>query len=105
MAERRRRAVSEAQGIADRIAYADPAVSRVYLFGSVAKQTVRSLSFDIDIAVEGGDVDTAMDVAESSSFRVDILDLDHAPEHLRSSVFQQGVLLFDRQQDPDSRQS
>jgi predicted nucleotidyltransferase len=99
IAARHLEAFAEARRLADRIAARDPGVVRIYVFGSVAQGTVRSLDFDIDLAVEGGDVDVAMDVASTSAFPVDVVDLDRAPEHLRRSVLERGSLLLQRKPD------
>ena len=93
---RARMAVDEATRLARLIAKTDPAVRRVYLFGSLATGVPRNEDFDIDLAIEGGDVFTAMECAETSGFHVDIAQFDRLPEHIRSRVRDGGRLLFDR---------
>ena len=86
----------EAVRLAERIGEADPEIRRVYLFGSVAEGTPRSTDFDIDLAVEGGDVHTAMGATELSDFRVDVVDLDRISQHMRTRIVESGRVLFDR---------
>ena len=92
-------ALREAQRLATEIGRADPSVKRVVLFGSLAEGSPRSLQFDIDLALDGGDVYVAMEVAESSSWSVDIADLERLPEHVQLSVARDGRVLY--QSNPD----
>ena len=56
------------------------------LFGSVADGSARRLDFDIDIAVWGGDILAAQEIADDSIFKVDIVQYEHAPEHLQHRI-------------------
>jgi predicted nucleotidyltransferase len=86
---------TEAGRLAHRLAEADPAVRRVFLFGSVASGRVRSERFDIDLAVEGGDHLQLLRRAEESPFSVDLVDLDDVSEGFRRMVEERGVCLYD----------
>lgn len=68
--------------------------SRVVLFGSLAEGTVRTEDFDIDLAVYGGRWSDALQIAEESPFRVDVLWYEDAPEHLQKRIDQRGKQLF-----------
>ena len=83
----------EAQRLALAIHKADPRVRAVILFGSLAEGGPRQLDFDIDLALDGGDVDRALDLTESSPFEVDVVRLDLVPEHVRARIRARGVIL------------
>lgn len=79
-------AESEASSLAAAIRSGDAGVRAVYLFGSLARGTPRHLDFDIDLAIEGGDLYRALDLVDDSSFRVDLVDLEKMPEPFAQSV-------------------
>lgn len=56
------------------------------LFGSVADRSVRRIDFDIDIAVWGGDILAAEEIADTSPFKVDIVQYEYAPKHLQHRI-------------------
>lgn len=78
--ERRKRAILEA----------NPAVRRVFFFDSLAERMPRNLDFDIDLAMDGGDIHEAMDLCEDSPFKVDIVELGSLPELIRRRVLEKG---------------
>lgn len=51
-------------------------------------------TFDIDQALEGGDVYAAMDAVAGSAFTVDLVRLELLPEGARHAVVAGGVVLF-----------
>ena len=91
--ERANAAIVEARRIAQRIQQDDPGVRSVILFGSLAEDGPRRKDFDIDLAIVGGDVFTAMDAAEDSVYKVDIVSLESLPAHIRKRVEKKGVVL------------
>ena len=92
--ERRGRlALEVARKLAIEIIDSDSSVKKVYLFGSLAKGTMQSLDFDIDIAIEGGNIYNAMEIAEKSPFKADISEIGRLPLHISESVYQYGILL------------
>lgn len=91
--ERAASALAEARRIAERIRRSDTAVRRVVLFGSLAEGGPRRKDFDIDLAIDGGDVFRAMDAVEGSPFEVDIVCLDRLPAHVRDRIETRGVVL------------
>ena len=91
--ERADAARKEAHRIALRIRQADPGVRAVILFGSLAEDGPRRLDFDIDLALDGGDVYKALDSTESSPFEVDVVRLDRLPEYVRERIRARGVFL------------
>jgi predicted nucleotidyltransferase len=96
--------MERARGDAERLAAAilekDPGVRRVILFGSVATGAARSEDFDIDLALDGGDVQAAMDLTEGLAFRVDLLSLARAPESVRRAILERGVVVGERSVSP-----
>lgn len=94
--EKAKEAREEAEALARRIGEQDGEVARVYLFGSLLQDAPGSESFDIDLALDGGDVYKAMDVAETASFSVDVVDLRRLPAHVRCRILRTGRVLYER---------
>lgn len=92
-----RQARSEALRIAGAIGQADSEVRAVYLFGSLTGDGPRHLHFDIDLALEGGDVYAAEEIAETASFPVDIVSLKRLPEDTRERIRQSGEELYSKE--------
>jgi predicted nucleotidyltransferase len=83
----------EACRLAAAVMAADREVRAVYLFGSVASGTPARTDFDIDLAIDGGDVFRAMEITGHSVFAVDVVDLHSVPEHVRKRILETGVRL------------
>ncbi len=101
IAGRAARARDVAKRIATRIGESDSSVRTVYLFGSLAAGEPRRLDFDIDLAIEGGDVYAAEAVAEAatggeSAVACDIVSLERLPEHVRDRIHASGIVLYRR---------
>ena len=69
-------------------------VKRVVLFGSLAEGVPRRLDFDIDLAIEGGDIYLAMDVIEGCDIDVDLVDISRVAAHIRRRIDEKGIELF-----------
>jgi predicted nucleotidyltransferase len=93
LAEARREAARIAAAMAD----TDPRVRRVVLFGSVASGKVRTETFDVDLAVEGGDILSLVQIAEQSDFPVDVVDLSTVSPRFRTVVEKRGTVIYERQ--------
>lgn len=93
LAAARKDALAEAVRLAALIRHGVPKVERVILFGSVAEDRVRSLEFDIDLALVGGEIYHAEEIAATSVFRIDIADYNRLPEHIRSRIESTGIEL------------
>lgn len=93
ISERAAEAHIEARRLAASILKADPNVRSVILFGSLAEGGPRRRKFDIDLALNGGDLYKALDVTEESPFDVDVVRLDLLPDHLRARIQAHGVVL------------
>lgn len=83
----------EARRLAESIRTRDGEVESVILFGSLALGEPKRIDFDIDLALEGGDIYKAMDAVEDSLFRVDLVDLRLLPEDMSSRIREVGVRL------------
>lgn len=90
------KAGKEAHRLAELIVAGNPGVRRVILFGSLAEGGPRRIAFDIDLALDGGDLYKALDAVEGSAFEVDVVMLDRVPEHIRSRIEAKGVVLASR---------
>lgn len=86
-------ALIEARLLAERILHADPCVHAVILFGSLAEDGPRRKTFDIDLALDGGDLYKALDAVEDSDFKIDVVRLDRVSEHVRDRIKARGVFL------------
>ena len=82
----------------------DPALQKVILFGSLAKQAVKSVNFDIDLAVQCSEdkflllVATALD----SDFTVDVVDLVSVSQTFRHFILKDGVVLYEKCRDTEN---
>jgi predicted nucleotidyltransferase len=94
--ESARRARAEAHRLAAEIGASDAGVRVVYLFGSLTSGEPQHLDFDIDLALDGGDVYAADEIAESSPFEVDVVSLARLPEEKRNRIRESGEVLFTR---------
>ena len=86
----------EARRLAALILEADHDVVSVILFGSLAEGMPSRKEFDIDLALDGGDLYKALDITEVSSFDVDVVRLDLLPEHVRARIKTRCVVLASR---------
>jgi len=82
--------------LAQHIGSQDPTVKCIYLFGSLNTDIPRNPDFDIDLALDGGDVLRAMELAEESAFPVDIVRLQQLPPHVVRKVTSDGTALYRR---------
>ncbi|MFN8453803.1 MAG: nucleotidyltransferase domain-containing protein [Anaerolineae bacterium] len=69
-----------------------------HLFGSLARQTVRSPAFDIDLAVQSSPDKFLLLVAAAleSDFKVDMVDLTSASPSLSQFIAQDGIVLYEK---------
>ena len=74
----------------------DPAIETIVLFGSLAEDTVFSIDFDIDLAVSSEKYLQLVGCGLKSSFRVDVVDLDHVAHPIKSSIDKYGKILYEK---------
>ena len=84
---------AEANRLSSELRRSDPSIKRVMLFGSVARGNPFHEKFDIDLALDGGDLHAALDITEASSFKVDLVSLTLLPEGMRRAVRERGIEL------------
>jgi predicted nucleotidyltransferase len=97
--ERREKAAwSEIERLVARFREIDPDLQRVILFGSLARETVRSVNFDIDLAVQCAADRFLLLVAAGleSEFRVDVIDLASIDEIFCASILEEGMVLYEK---------
>lgn len=95
----RRDALCEASMLALDFVQLDPGITRVVLFGSLAREELLSPDFDIDLAVEctPGAFLQIVASALNSRFRVDVIDLKTAERRIRKSIEQNCTVLYEKQ--------
>jgi hypothetical protein len=91
------RAFGEAMRLA-RLIVAEAGVEKVILFGSLAEDTIRNENFDIHWF-------KAREIAEGSSFKVDVIEYDAAPIHVRKRIDKKGVILWPENERANKRLS
>ncbi len=76
----------------------DPDLQQVILFGSLAKGTVTSPGFDIDLAIRctGDKYFSLVGAALDSDFKVDLLDLDAVDDVFRTFILKDGIVLYEK---------
>ena len=72
----------------------DPDLERVILFGSLARNTIRGLQFDIDLAVRSEQLLKLVACGLRSSFQVDVVDLDRLPPSIRQAIEEHGEMIY-----------
>jgi predicted nucleotidyltransferase len=103
--DRANQARKEARHLAELIVAGDPDVREIVLFGSLAEEGPRRLDFDIDLGMVGGDLSKALQIIEGSPFKVDLVDLDRIPAHIKSRIAASGIQLRRRGDDQSSSES
>ena len=91
------RARAEARKIAVAVGHADSGVRAVYLFGSLASGEPHHPDLDIDLALDGGDVYAAEEIAASCPFEVDVVSLALLPEETRRRIRERGEVMYVRE--------
>jgi len=72
-----------------------PGVTKVVLFGSVARQNPASDDFDIDLAVAGADSLALVEpevVAEG--FQIDLVSMEHLSGRILENIQREGLVLY-----------
>jgi len=91
-----REAHEEAQRLVRRFLEIDPEIDTIVLFGSLAEHNVFSIHFDIDLAVRSEKYLKLVSCGLSSSFPVDVVDLDHVAQPIRASIEKYGKILYEK---------
>ena len=91
LARRVKEAHREVSRLVERFREADPELHSVVLFGSLARNEVKRIDFDIDLAVETDRYSQLLDIALESAFKVDLIDLVAASSYIKRSVRREGL--------------
>ena len=94
--EKIRAAHEEVRRLAAQFREIDPGIETIVLFGSLAEDNVFSIDFDIDLAVRSEKYLQLVGCVLKSSFRVDVVDLDHVSDHIKSSIEKYGKILYEK---------
>jgi predicted nucleotidyltransferase len=92
---RKEAALKEAFRLVEEFRKEDPALKKVVLFGSLAKDDVRDINFDIDLAFQGKEYYRCVAIALDSCFKVDVVDYDSAADFIREEIDTGGKVLYD----------
>lgn len=90
LARRVEEAHREVSRLVERFREADPELRRVVLFGSLARNEVKRIDFDIDLAVDSDRYSRLLGIALESVFKVDLIDLVAASSYIKRSVRREG---------------
>ena len=98
LAARKAMAFEEIKVLVEKFRAADPGISKIILFGSLARDDVRFPDFDIDLAVvsSGESFLKLVAIALDSPFSVDVVDLSTADDRIRTAVAREGVVLYEK---------
>ncbi len=89
------KAKKEVRSLTKRFRKIDPQLKKVFLFGSLAENTVTSENFDIDLAVESENYLQIVSIALDSEFKVDVVEIGTLPEPFRRRVLDKGLVLYE----------
>ncbi|MGD9941355.1 MAG: nucleotidyltransferase domain-containing protein [Clostridia bacterium] len=89
-----REARAEALRLGAEMGKAEPDLRKVVLFGSALPGRDFRIDSDIDLAVVGGDRARLERLVASSSFPVDVIDLEEARPGIRKSIENEGILVY-----------
>lgn len=98
VAVRKSQAHEEVQALVSQFLLIDPTITRIILFGSLARNDVSSPDFDIDLAVScsGERFLALVALALDSPFKVDVVDLSTADERIKSAIAREGIVLYEK---------
>ena len=98
LAARKAMAFEELKVLIEKFRAADPGISRIILFGSLARDDVHSPDFDIDLAVvcSGESFLKLVAIALGSPFSVDVVDLLTADDRIKAAVEREGFVLYEK---------
>ena len=74
----------------------DPDLEMMILYGSLAEERIRSIHFDIDIAVKSNKYFQLVGRALQSRFKIDLVDLEVVDERIKKSIFKYGRFIYEK---------
>jgi predicted nucleotidyltransferase len=98
MAIRKGQALEEVQALVGKFLSLDPGITKIILFGSLARDDVSSLDSDIDLAVSCSGEHFLMLVALAldSPFKVDLVELSTADNRIKDAIAREGLVLYEQ---------
>lgn len=91
---RKKEAWKEVYRLKEEFLKEDPQIKRLVLFGSLAKDNIRSLNFDIDLSFEGVEYYRCVSIALNSKFKVDLVDYRSARSFIREEIDTRGKVIY-----------
>jgi predicted nucleotidyltransferase len=98
LAIRKAHALEEVQALVEKFLLVDPGITKVILFGSLARDDVSSLDSDIDLAIacSGERFLALVAIAQDSPFKVDLVELSTADNRIKDAIAREGVVLYEQ---------
>jgi predicted nucleotidyltransferase len=98
LAIRKSQALEEVQALVKKFLSLDPGITKIILFGSLARNDVFSLDSDIDLAVScsGEHFLRLVAIALDSPFKVDLVDLSTADNRIKDAIAREGMVLYEQ---------
>ena len=90
------RALNEIPNMVAQIKRIDPDVSKVILFGSLANNNVRSVDFDIDLAISSKKIFRIAAWGEDQDLPIDVVDIDSLSPDFLHAVIEKGTVLYEK---------
>ena len=94
--ERIKAARKEVESLKHTFLQKDPELEKLYLFGSLGRDRIKTINFDIDLAVKSTKYMDLLILIEDSRFKIDLIDLNNVREAVKNSILSEGVLLYEK---------
>jgi len=98
LAIRKVQALEEVQALVEKFLLLDKSITKIVLFGSLARDDVSSLDSDIDLAVScsGERFLALVALAQNSPFKVDLVELSTADNRIKDAIVRDGKVLYEK---------
>jgi len=98
LAIRKGQALEEVQVLVGKFLLADSGITKIILFGSLARDDVSSLDSDIDLAVACSNEHflALVAIAQDSPFKVDLVELSTADNRIKDAIAREGMVLYEK---------
>jgi len=98
LAIRKAQAFEELEKLVRKFILLDPSITKIILFGSLARDDVSSRDFDIDLAVScsGEHFLALIAIALDCPLPVDLVELDTADSRIKDAIAREGMVLYEK---------
>jgi predicted nucleotidyltransferase len=98
LAIRKAQALEEVQALVGKFLLVDSGITKIILFGSLARDDVSSLNSDIDLAVScsGEHFLMLVALAQDSPFKVDLVELSTVDKRIKDAIAWEGMVLYEQ---------